>query len=695
MNKVSDPASSDEAEDLGEPPNGALAAAADSEGVLSGPDELDDTDREPVLRVPAEEELVELVDLGFATATAWTSVPDRFYTLARRAGIDTDSAPAQPLVRALGYFLTDEAKSGRRSVELRWKAGFHTDALPPPRQRLVAETEAESWERFANKVTHPAARARLLDMLVLRGGKGTPDRAAAAIGAYLDHVTAPTTVIQRSDLEDVETSWRDRGLILSLGRAFSLIHIAAASAMATAVTKRAVTVALTFARVRVRSTRPQVGSALPSLALLATHRGRLDPAETVELVSLIDEEAAGSATLDHVVDQLMELLVLVDPSRREAARRLQVTTRLNLAVGREPMVAMAFLEAAARLARTYRLDDLRAEAVREMQRVAKLDHGLQSISTEVSIPGPILDAEIRKASDGADWRESISNWLATRPPTGDLATNERISRHVASRSVVRMLASLVLIGADNMPRWRPETDADRDAYELSRTELIGMTWSGQVLAAALDRIAALHGVPPMAELSKFLGGNGSGNVALGAALARSFHRYWSGDYDGSLHTAAVRVETGARALVMLLDEPAYTVARTNAQGKYVGLDQLLDILARRDFDPDWDRFIRTLLLGPTGQNLRHDVAHGFILSEPSPSTAALALRAGSLFAHLLWQPATLLSARSEPALPRPAWTVTDAVRSAIGTAVRSPRLIPALLRSEGAALRAAIRRERR
>lgn len=693
MNTVSDPASSGEAEDLGEPPDGALAVAADSEGFLSARDELDDADREPALRVPAEEELIELVDLAFDTATAWTSVPDRFYTLARGAGIDTDSAPARPLVRALGYFLTDEAKSERRSVELRWKAGFHTNALPPPRPRLVAETEAESWERFADKVTHPAARARLLDMLVLRGGKGTPDRAAAAIDAYLDHATAP--VIQRSSLEDMEASWLDRRMVLSLGRAFSLIHIAAASAMATAVTKRAVTVALTFARVRVRSTRPQVGSALPSLALLTTHRDLLDPAETAELASLIEEEAEGNATLDHVVDQLMELLVLVDPSRREAARRLQVTTRLNLAVGREPMVAMTFLEAAARLARTYHLDDLLAGAVREMQRVAKLDHGLQSISTEVNIPGPILDAEIRKASDGADWRESMSNWLATLSPTGDLATNKRIARQVASRSVARFLASVVLIGADNMPRWRPKTDADRDAYELSRIELISMTMSGRVLAAALDRIAALHGVPSVAELSMFLGGNGSGNVALGAALARSFHRYWSGDYDGSLHTAAVRVETGARALVMLLDEPAYTVARTNAQGKYIGLDQLLGILARRDFDPDWDRFIRTLLLGPTGQNLRHDVAHGFILSEPSPSTAALALRAGSLFAHLLWQPAPLLGAHSEPALRRPAWTVTDAVRSAIGTAVRSPRLIPALLRSEGAALRAAIRRERR
>ncbi|MEG3635209.1 DUF4209 domain-containing protein [Micromonospora palythoicola] len=692
MTAVSDPANEEDVEELTGSADGGELNTADGD---ASPSDADAPDSEPVLRPPTEDDLAHLVDLAFATATAWTRLPDRFYTLARGTGIDPDSAPTQPVLRALGFFLTEETKAGRRLVELRWKTGFHTEALPPPRLRSVADAEAEAWERLAGKVTHPAARARLLDMLVLRGGTGTPDRAAAAVAAYLDHAMAPSTVIRRSGDDDVEARWLDRGLTLSLGRALSLTRIAAAAATGPAITKRAVAVALNFAGARVRSKRPQVGSALSTLALLAANRGLLDPAETAQLLSLIEEEAAHHADLDHVVDQLMDLLILVDPSRREAAHRLRVKTRLDLAVGREPMVAMGFLEEAARLARTFHLDDLRDEAVREMQRVARFDHGLRSISTQITIPGPIIDAEVRRASDGADWRESMSNWLATPAPSGDLASNERTSRHIASLSVVRRLASVVLIGADNMPRWRPETEEDRDAYELSRTEMMRMTLSGELLSAALDRIVGLHGVPPVTELAMFLAGNGTGNVALATALARSFHRYWSGDYEGSLHTASVRVEAGARALVLLLDEPAYTVARTNAQGKYVGLDQLLDILARRDFDPDWDRFIRTLLLGPTGQNLRHDVAHGFILNEPSPSTAALALRACSLFVHLLWQPSTLLDIRSDPTMPRPAWTIMDAVRSTIGTAVRSPRLVPALLRSEAAAVRAALQRGRR
>lgn len=695
MTAVGNPASAADAE---EPPRsaGLLEPPPGADGTICSPDpgDVDELASEPALRPPTEDELAQLADLAFATATAWLSVPDRFYTLARGAGIDPDSAPAQPLRRALGFFLTEETKSGRRSVELRWKTGFHTDALPPPRLRSVAASEAEVWQILADKVTHPAARARLLDVLVLRGGKDTPERAAAAIEAYLDHATTPTTVIKRTDGEDVETSWLYRGLTLSLGRALSLAHIAAGTATGKASAERAVTVALSHAGARTRSSRPQAGSVISTLSLLAANRTLLSPAETAMLLSLIEEAAARYADLDNAIDQLMSLLVLLDPARREDAHRLRVQTRLNLAVGKEPMVAMRFLEDAARLARTFHLDDLRDEAVREMQRLARLDHGLQTVSANVTIPGPILDAEVRRASDGADWRESMSSWLATPAPSGDLATNERTSRNVASRSLVRQLASTVLLGADNMPRWRPETEADKDAYELSRTESLRMTLAGQLLSEALDRIVGLHGVPPVAELAMFLTGNGRGDVTLANALARSFHRYWDGDYEGSLHTAAVRVESGARALVMLLDEPAYTVARNNAQGKYVGLDQLLDILVRRDFDPDWDRFIRTLLLGPTGQNLRHDVAHGFILSEPSPSTAALALRACSLFAHLLWKASPVCSADKGPSLPKPAWTITDAVRGTIGTATRSPQLIPALLRAEVAALRSILKRER-
>ncbi|HJT90594.1 MAG TPA: hypothetical protein VJ777_01440, partial [Mycobacterium sp.] len=90
-----------------------------------------------------------LVDLTFAAAANWLSVPDKFYSLARGAGITPESTVTQPVQRALGFFLTEETNSGRRSVELRWKTTLLAETLPPPRIRDLSYSEVEAWARLA------------------------------------------------------------------------------------------------------------------------------------------------------------------------------------------------------------------------------------------------------------------------------------------------------------------------------------------------------------------------------------------------------------------------------------------------------------------------------------------------------------------------------------------------------------------
>jgi hypothetical protein len=105
---VGNPANGADVEEPSGSADGGAAAPASGDVSFPDPNELDDPDDEPALRPPSEDEMAHLADLAFATATAWTSVPDRFYTLARGVGIDPDSAPTQPLRRALGFFLTEE-----------------------------------------------------------------------------------------------------------------------------------------------------------------------------------------------------------------------------------------------------------------------------------------------------------------------------------------------------------------------------------------------------------------------------------------------------------------------------------------------------------------------------------------------------------------------------------------------------------
>jgi hypothetical protein len=242
-------------------------------------------------------------------------------------------------------------------------------------------------------------------------------------------------------------------------------------------------------------------------------------------------------------------------------------------------------------------------------------------------------------SHGSDWRESLTSWLNSPPPSGIKADNELFVQEAATLAPLSSLLSTVIMGADNLPRWTAVSDEDKHVAQLARIETMKMQLAGTVLTRALDRIKQEHDIPPLADLAIFLSEDGRGNFELANVLARSLIRYWSGDLEGALHTTVVRIESAARALVLLLNEPAYRVARSTRPNKYVGLDELLDILLDSEWlDENWDRFIRTLLLHPAGFTLRHNLAHGFVYEVPPAALVVLALRALGLFVTMLWAP---------------------------------------------------------
>ncbi|MGW5079562.1 hypothetical protein [Micromonospora echinospora] len=635
------------------------------------------------LREPHANEAAQLVDATFAIAGRWLQRSDKFHSLARRNGINPESEKFRPLRRALGYFLQDEVRNGRRQVVLKstWIVGPDSATSNPKTE--LAEI-VEGWSELAQTVKSPGAKAHFFDLLVYRGGPNTPERAAQAISAYVDFASASVSRVAVAE-ENHDVPLNERDCSLSLGRALSLLHIASASPQARALASKAAAAAFQHARVGLHSSVPRVGGTVSLLAVLTATAGRLDAEQRKELSRLIRQAMNSYRTFIHVVDELAELSILLDPATREEVSRERVEARLDSATDREPMVAMIFLEEAARLAKDLHIPDLAASATRLMQDLAKEDFGFHVIETTSSIPRELMSAQIHLLSQGRDWRESLESWLQGPPPSGDADSNRRNARESMAGTLMAFLPS-VHFGADNLPRWHAETEDDRLLERLGWFEDLQLATNGDLLAVALNRIAEMHGVPPLEELALFLSGNGRGDYALGLALARSLRRYWHQDFEGSLHTSAVRVEAAARRLVLLLDEPAYSVARQNNPGKYVGLSDLLEILAQRDFDESWDRFIRSLLLGPVGKNLRHDVAHGFQVAEPGPATAALALRAFSLFVVLLWRPQSLVFPARKPPFWQPSWTIVDAAVSAIGSAGRSPAMIPRLMRIEAAAV---------
>jgi hypothetical protein len=171
-----------------------------------------------------DEQFADLLDTVFFVAEDWHDVPLRLHLLAERRSIDLDGEPGMALRRALGYFLDETTRQGRAEVQLFWKTGSDSAAVPPHR-RPTREADLDRWERLAALVTHPAAAARLCDLLVLSGRRvpstprprsATTSSTSANLGQRSLWWTAPRS----------PAGGRSVPLDLSLGRALTLVPIA-------------------------------------------------------------------------------------------------------------------------------------------------------------------------------------------------------------------------------------------------------------------------------------------------------------------------------------------------------------------------------------------------------------------------------------------------------------------------------------
>jgi Domain of unknown function (DUF4209) len=417
------------------------------------------------------------------------------------------------------------------------------------------------------------------------------------------------------------------------------------------------------------------------LRLAAAARGLTD-ADTARLASLADRLLAQRPARPFLSDGAAAVLTGLDPRRRADTDEARFRARILDADCKPPAARLVLLEQAAGFANRLGRKDLAGEATRAMQAIDKDALGLTSITAEASIQAEIVDIEAEQMSAGASWQEALDSWLASVSPTGDPDENDLSVRRLAAASGLRRLLPTVLLGADGLPRWLARSEQDELNSDLAWTEKYHIAIRGRMLADALDRVGAVA-PPDPDELALHLSDRGAGRLPLAAAAARAFGRYWDGDYESSPHTAAPRIEAAARELVLSLDIAAYQVARATEPGKYVGLDALIGLLADAGLDRSWERFLRTLLTGPLGMNLRNDTAHGFVIADPGRETAALALRALGLLVRLLGPPADLSGAPAA-ALPRDGCgTVVFTVASLARAAARCPADIPGLFFRRG------------
>ena len=575
----------------------------DEEAPVGGP-EVEPYQHDPT-QVPA---LAVLVDRACDGVEHILDVSVRVRTLPLDAPDVTPTAVRQ-LALLFSYVLSVKAIGSSRPGA--YLDPFEGPSIFPPALRDVDSETHALWISLADAVAHPIALARCNDVVfTLQLGRNNRDVAERAIHAYLNSVGG--SLLPREQAVGLLRAW-------TLARTVGLSVLEA----------QVVDVALDMATA-VISTGEAPYAVLPLLdAATAPLRKKGTTPADPRAIALIDQ-ALSTYTKSHIVSEFATLVrarFAADLARVDRANRLEISARLDEAdAAVDGLVIRSHLNEAASLARKLKVSDLEKLAISRLQTAPPVKWATIT-GRELRVPPLYVHAFLRPVQDASTWQEALDAWCATGAPSGRFEINRAVARRAFEQSGFLRLVTNVRFGRDDLPKRVTTGDDQAFEDELVRVESAEMALRAPLLGRALDLIAARFGVPSRTEVTTFFMSSGT-HGELATALATSLQLFWVREYTACVHLVVPKIEATARALLLELNEPIYRAAVGDSDGQFAGLGSLLPYLVDNDFDPDWERFLRTFLLSD-GRNVRNLVAHGF-MDDVDRATAALALRACAL-----------------------------------------------------------------
>lgn len=478
---------------------------------------------------------------------------------------------------------------------------------------VTPEPARELWRELADEVTEPIATARLHDLcFTAKIGRGDL-HAKTAAQAYLDHADVLVAL--------------ERGP--AIARAWTLARSVRDDDLARAAVEKAVV----FAEQLVSDEDAGPGTLLPLLAVAADR----PPDELLDRVAAVLATASGRWGESYLQVKLCRLRrqITTDPEERKAIDRDEVLSFLADAdanSARSRAVEMHHLDRAANVARRLNVKDLEAVAISRMQAIDPDDLGMVPIRARSQIPREFAETWIGQFDDAHDWREALVGFLSMNSPSGEVEQNTRLAENQAQQGFLHRMFPKVRMGVHGLPQQHQLTDDEKLADDLVWFETVHMGLEGSWHNAMLERIPENFGPIERDDIAVFLAEHYNCPLDSARVFATALDLHWRGEYLAAAQVAVPLVEAGTRDLLRLLDEPLYRVETGKTIGQFPGLGALLPHLAKHDFDPNWERFLGTLLL-PRGENLRNLLAHGF-LNEVGPTRSALVLRAAGLMLGL-------------------------------------------------------------
>lgn len=556
-------------------------------------------------------------ELAALADTAAADVEGGWYLISFVLRDKREAADVDTIAIAFDYHLQERGERNSNSL-------FHAAHLKPLVE--LPPAVADLWEKVVAAAKSPWVRARLHDLLYVLGRQPKHKHAEQAALAYLELGGGSWDSLYRA-------SALVRGL--DIARAMNRDGLA----------NDVMTQMITNARENLDGAELEPGV---SLLLLGRLLDEKDPSEAVDsLLAAARAKYSADPYAEADAAMLQRRRAKGDKDALEQVDQEIVAIWTKAAETSAGMRKIGFLTKAIEYAQDCGQNEMRAKATAALQMVSIEDLAMQSIRVPVEYSEQEVSEWVGYFTFGEDWRQCISRFSVGTggiPPSGNTEVNRAAVEIIKQQNPIYASVRHVKVGSDGLPRWEAKTDDEHEQKLLSDEEIWRMELSAPLFAKALHEIGNVH-QPGREEIEGHFAERPTLPKGLPRVLADALIRYWAEDYEACAYSLVPKIEAMLRALARAVDESVYRIQRGKSPGQYAGLGALLPMLGKRGFDESWIRYLTTLLSGPTGWNLRNELAHGFVERVPGP-IAALLIQAALYVAAVA--PTTTEESTSDP-----------------------------------------------
>lgn len=536
---------------------------------------------------------------------AHRSLTSRIPIAEQRGTLDEEDSQAtarKATAWAFAYHVQVVENSGKWRTQIIPYLEYPDDSSMPPRIVDVPNSGVAVWSRLSEMVSSNFGKARLHHLLFERKHGNVRDHAIQAAQSYFQAVKDWTEWLDKEEALNIA---------LRLARAVGERELASQiMADMLKLVGQALSSEEEVPGVALRVLRPLVDESSPPPALTSTIDIALQTYDS-----------------PFIRDELLSLALRrpVTVKERDALHVQRVQIWLDAAAGETGLRRAGHLKTALQRAQETGKSDLIERAAAALQKIREEDLGLVSFTSSGAISREQFQEMMAPVVNAADWREALVQFaFAYGPAVGTVERTRKAAEEYARVSIIESLATTEIFGSDGLPRFSPQTDAEKNEMRLARQEAFALQTSAPLLAHLLHKVAEAHGIPSEADLTEFFSQGPLASHELASSISRCFIRFWTGDPEGATFTIAPKIETLARNLVLSLDAGVYRLQRQEKPGQYPGLASLLSTLRERGLDESWYRNILTICGNPAGGwNLRNELAHGFVENSGSPGAAIL------------------------------------------------------------------------